>query len=71
MDVLVVVIGVALIVLWAGVIIGSAIHVGGQDEVESAKVQRRRRELEAAAGRRRISIVREFLPNDGDDGDAA
>jgi len=51
-----------------GVVVGLTRPAGATRDND---VARRRRELDAAAGRRRVTAVRAFLPNDGNDGDAA
>jgi hypothetical protein len=73
MDVVGLVLFVALAIGGFGVLVGFAIRVGGRDLAErDDDVARRRRELDAAAGRRRLTTARAFLPNDGGhDGDAA
>lgn len=57
-----------LVVLLLGVLIAYGAQGVGRSEGAAA---RRRIELDAAAGHRRLTVVRNFLPNDGHDHDAA
>lgn len=72
MDVVGLVLLVAAAVAGFGILIGFAVRVGGRGVADSEDmVARRRRELDVIVGRRRITVLRDSLPNQGDDGDAA